>query len=220
MDLETRFHAVRMIPRYLQSQIDSKRYLHQQRGPDCVTSSHGYGTFEDERIQRLDREVSQASLSSDHGPRRGSSVVEAWAGSPIPKPSAVPAALKQNTPDQQPPPVKTSSNTARSLSKKEEDTRRPSSAWIPVPTSPEPESTRSVTSTSSSARKAPADTDSAGDGVTITRLVLPPPVLDVSAAAKSSTRSNESERAASKGGATRLPTNPTIVRHSSSLELR
>ncbi|KAE9239758.1 hypothetical protein PF004_g7806 [Phytophthora fragariae] len=198
MDLETRFNAVRMIPRYLQSKIDSKRYVDQHRGHD--NSSYGYGTFEDERIPRLDRQDSQASRLSDYNIPHGISVVEAWAGSPIPKAPVVyesrvlpSSAPKQRAPDQLSSSSKASNDSARGLSKMEENARRSSSAWIPMPTSPETISARTAI---------PAEADSAGNGgsgkVEVARLVLPPPLLDLSEVAKSSSRSSESERAAAK----------------------
>ncbi|GMF27657.1 unnamed protein product [Phytophthora lilii] len=142
MDLEARFNAVRMLPRYLQSQGDNRRQFQRQHGIE-KNKSYGYGTFEDERIQRLDRQDSRISLigghDSPHSPLVNIPVMEAWAGSPTPKPT-VPVESRPQLPLPNMPAIhlKDSHELVRHSSDKEESIR-PSSAstgWTSESTTP------------------------------------------------------------------------------------
>ncbi|KAG3012916.1 hypothetical protein PC110_g5413 [Phytophthora cactorum] len=101
MDLETRSKAVQMLPRYLQSHSYRSHSI-QQHGPS--EASHGYGTFGNGRIQRLDRQDSWTELS----------VMEAWTGSPTAKASDQRVSNK----------TRTSSLTDQSLPIKDKNTSR------------------------------------------------------------------------------------------------
>ncbi|RLN88546.1 hypothetical protein BBJ28_00001204 [Nothophytophthora sp. Chile5] len=87
VDLETRFNAVQLLPRYLQppTALSESRHLRQQlRTPDQTPSM--YGVFPDEQAQWAPTSQSQTAYNYvvDQD-REDSTVVEAWTNSPISK---------------------------------------------------------------------------------------------------------------------------------------
>jgi len=212
-DLETRFDALRTLPRYLQSHGDSRRFVpqqlgRQQRGSNDVAC--GYGTFEDETMQRMDRLDASLSGGDDRSPSQ-MPVMQAWVGSPVSKAPREerPPSLRTAAPAESLPP-ESSSASARRLSPKEEDSRSASPlscSRIPAPAcagtgasdprcgGDQPSHSTSVTPSSSR-----STTNEAGSGGNeeLPPLVLPLPMLDTAAIAKSSSRSSQSERSTSK----------------------
>ncbi|RLN73682.1 hypothetical protein BBJ28_00011139 [Nothophytophthora sp. Chile5] len=87
VDLETRFNAVQLLPRYLQpsTALSESRYFRQQlHSPDQATSI--FGTFPDEQAQWVPTSQSQPAYNYVAAQdREDLAVTEAWTNSPISK---------------------------------------------------------------------------------------------------------------------------------------
>ncbi|KAF4140329.1 Ankyrin repeats domain-containing protein [Phytophthora infestans] len=166
MDLETRSNAVQMLPRYLQSHSGYRTHIHR---PD--ETSHDYGTFGHDRIQRLDRQDSQAYFRDDESLQSDGSVLEAWTGSPAAKASDGRILHK----------ARASSLADEPQEKNTSKVPTPSSAWTELPSPKDQNSVRSDAS-----RNSTTETDA---NVASTRLI---PLLNTAAIAKSSSSLDKS----------------------------
>ncbi|KAI9994960.1 hypothetical protein PInf_011840 [Phytophthora infestans] len=166
MDLETRSNAVQMLPRYLQSHSGYRTHIHR---PD--ETSHDYGTFGHDRIQRLDRQDSQAYFRDDESLQSDGSVLEAWTGSPAAKASDGRTLHK----------ARASSLADEPQEKNTSKVPTPSSAWTELPSPKDQNSVRSDAS-----RNSTTETDA---NVASTRLI---PLLNTAAIAKSSSSLDKS----------------------------
>ncbi|OWZ16099.1 DNA ligase, partial [Phytophthora megakarya] len=200
VDLETRFNAVRMLPKYLQSHDDNMNIFEHRR-------ADGYGTFEgDERIHRLDRHSYIEPRLKNDLPRGKVSPTEAWVSSPtaktsVPSESRPSSSTGLNTVFYHPlPSPKLSSESLPSAPKTEEGSAiKLSSTWVQVPSPADPTFTRTSLSLKSDVASSPvfamssklsadvAPAENKGDA-NVKSTPMAPPVLDSVAIPKASSR--------------------------------
>ncbi|KAK1944582.1 hypothetical protein P3T76_004494 [Phytophthora citrophthora] len=199
MDLETRFNAVQMLPRYLQSHSGYRRHLNRPIHQHHELEGN-YGTFGGGIAQRLGHKDHQVFRSDHDLPRSNTYVVEAWAGSPTANSST-----GGKSASNQPSLAQSTDDCSRRLLSIPRESRGPSAqdevvkpllpsqAWIPPTNSIDFASVRANASLKSSGSPLPSTARNI-PGADVgneesAQLVLPQATKDMMAAAKSSSRS-------------------------------